>query len=90
MTLAQTIGTAIRCRRLSWPGKMTLAMLSQRTGISLSTISNYEHGRATPRLESALRLAHVLGLDLNAIASQVAHAESLNAEPVATYQKAAA
>jgi len=69
---------------------MTLAQLSERTGISLSTISNYEHGRAIPRLESAFRLAYVLGINLNVIAAKIARTDRPAHEQGSEHQEVAA
>lgn len=75
MSIAKRVGTTIRDRRHSWPGgKMTLQELSERTGITVSTLSSYEHGRCVPSLEAIIRLSAVLDINLNRLAAEASSA----------------
>lgn len=52
--------------RLLWARSkagMSQKDLAEKSGISVPQINRYESGKATPRLRSAIRLGHVLGVD---------------------------
>ena len=60
--MLQHVGRVIAARRaaLGW----TLAQLAQRTGFTISPLSSLERGEAWMRLPSVLRIAQVLGLEM--------------------------
>lgn len=52
--------------RLLWARSkagMSQKELAEKSGISVPQINRYESGKAVPRLRSAMRLGHVLGVD---------------------------
>ena len=61
VTDAKTFGEAIRKRRKQLG--YTQAYLSEFTGISVSFLSDLEKGKPTIKLEKAIRIANLLGLD---------------------------
>lgn len=44
---------------------MTIADLSEASGVSVDTITNYTRGAAVPRLDTAFALAEALGCTVN-------------------------
>ena len=60
---AKDFGSAVKERRKAL--KYTQKALSEFTGFSISFISDLENGKATIEFEKALRLANLLGLDLD-------------------------
>jgi transcriptional regulator with XRE-family HTH domain len=56
---------ADKLRELRQAGGMTQAALSDRSGIPLPTIRDYEQGKREPLLSSAWRLARALGVSLD-------------------------
>ena len=72
MTLSQKIGSMIRDRRKNFPGGvMSQKELSEKSGIAETTLSSYERGVRTPSLNSAVKLAKILYLDLNILIRDV-------------------
>ena len=43
---------------------MTTYQLSKITGIKIPTLENWTNERSMPRLDSLVKIAHVLGIDL--------------------------
>ncbi|MDE0779026.1 MAG: helix-turn-helix transcriptional regulator, partial [Nocardioides sp.] len=62
-TTLAAVGPRLRTLRVS--GALTLAGLSEATGISVSTLSRLESGERRPTLELLLRLARVHRLSLD-------------------------
>jgi len=60
---AKDFGRVVRERRKAL--KYTQKALSEFTGYSISFISDLENGKATIEFEKALKLANLLGLDLD-------------------------
>ena len=60
---AKDFGNAVRQRRKAL--NYTQKALSEFTGFSISFISDLENGKATIEFEKALKLANLLGLDLD-------------------------
>lgn len=58
----QTLGTAIRERRKELG--YTQAYISEFTGLSISFISDLEHGKVTAEIGKTLRVIQILGMDL--------------------------
>jgi transcriptional regulator with XRE-family HTH domain len=54
-----------RLQRLREEARMTQLEASQRSGIPISTLRHWEQGIRVPRLDVAVRLARVLGVDMN-------------------------
>ena len=63
ITDAKEFGAAVRARRKELG--YTQAFLSDFCGMSVTFISDLENGKPTIELEKAIRLANLLGLDLN-------------------------
>lgn len=57
------VSNTIRQLRLD-ASEMTQAGLAERVGVTRQTIVAIEHGRYSPSLEVAFRIAHVLGVPL--------------------------
>ena len=58
-TTATALGAAIRERRLAH--ELTLVALAERAGLSQPFLSQVENGRATPSMDSLVRIASALG-----------------------------
>ena len=63
ITSAASFGKAIRNRRKELG--YTQAFLSECSGFSVSFISDLENGKPTAELEKSIRLANLLGMDIN-------------------------
>lgn len=63
ITDAKSFGEAVRKRRKDLG--YTQAFLSEFSGMSVTFISDLENGKRTIELEKAIRLANLLGLDIN-------------------------
>lgn len=63
ITDARSFGEAVRKRRKGLG--YTQAFLSEFSGMSVTFISDLENGKRTIELEKAIRLANLLGLDIN-------------------------
>lgn len=63
ITDAKSFGEAVRKRRKQLG--YTQAFLSEFSGMSVTFISDLENGKQTIELEKAIRLANLLGLDIN-------------------------
>ena len=63
ITDAVSFGRALRMRRKKLG--YTQQFLADFSGFSVTFISDLEHGKATAELEKSIRLANLLGLDLN-------------------------
>jgi y4mF family transcriptional regulator len=59
---SKMLGQAIRDRRKEL--HYTQSYLSEFTGFSVTFISDLERGKPTAEIEKALRLIHVLGMDV--------------------------
>ncbi|KPA87280.1 putative transcription factor, MBF1 like protein [Pseudomonas asplenii] len=60
--------------RLLWARSkagMSQKELAEKSGISVPQINRYESGKASPRLRSAIRLGHVLGVDAYDLAPEL-------------------
>jgi transcriptional regulator with XRE-family HTH domain len=57
---------AMRLKELRKVAGMTQDALARASGVALATIQDYEQGRREPTLESAIKLAHGLGVELSA------------------------
>lgn len=62
ITNSKMLGEAIRERRKEL--RLTQSYLAEFTGLSISFISDLEHGKETAELEKTLRLINILGMDL--------------------------
>lgn len=60
---AKSFGASVRKRRKELG--YTQAFLSDFCGISVTFISDLENGKPTVELEKAIRIANLLGLDVN-------------------------
>lgn len=69
-TISNALGPRIRTLRKT--AKLTLAELSQRSGVALATLSRVETGRMTGTLESHLAIAKALGVPLPDLYREVA------------------
>jgi transcriptional regulator with XRE-family HTH domain len=58
----RALGAAIRDSRR---GRLSLEGLAQRAGVSLGQLSQIENGTANPSVETLIRIAGALGLDLS-------------------------
>ena len=63
ITDAVSFGKALRMRRKKLG--FTQQFVADFSGFSVSFISDLERGKATAELEKSIRLANLLGLDLN-------------------------
>ncbi len=63
ITDAVSFGRALRMRRKKLG--YTQQFLADFSGFSVTFISDLERGKATAELEKSIRLANLLGLDLN-------------------------
>ena len=63
ITDAVSFGRALRMRRKKLG--FTQQFVADFSGFSVSFISDLERGKATAELEKSIRLANLLGLDLN-------------------------
>ena len=63
------IGTVIR--KLRKDARLTLAQLSEKSGVALATLSRVETGKMTGTLESHMQVAKALGLTLPQFYSEV-------------------
>ena len=63
ITDAVSFGRALRMRRKKLG--YTQQFLADFSGLSVTFISDLERGKATAELEKSIRLANLLGLDLN-------------------------
>ena len=63
ITDAVSFGRALRMRRKKLG--FTQQFLADFSGFSVTFISDLERGKATAELEKSIRLANLLGLDLN-------------------------
>ena len=63
ITDAVSFGRALRMRRKKLG--YTQKFLADFSGFSVTFISDLERGKATAELEKSIRLANLLGLDLN-------------------------
>ena len=63
ITDAASFGRALRMRRKKLG--YTQQFLADFSGFSVSFISDLERGKVTAELEKSIRLANLLGLDLN-------------------------
>jgi transcriptional regulator with XRE-family HTH domain len=57
-----------RFKDLREQARMTQVEAAERSGVPLSTLRHWEQGHTLPRLDLAVRLARVLGVDLNTLA----------------------
>ena len=62
VTDSKSLGQAIKNRRKEL--NYTQAYLSEFTGLSMSFISNVEHGKPTAEIEKILMLVNILGMDI--------------------------
>ena len=62
ITDSKSLGQAIKARRKEL--HYTQAALSEFTGLSVTFISDLEHGKPTAEIEKTIRLIHILGMDL--------------------------
>ena len=62
ITDSKSFGNAVRERRKSMG--YTQKYISEFTGISVSFLSDLENGKKTIELDKALRIANLLGLDV--------------------------
>jgi transcriptional regulator with XRE-family HTH domain len=56
-----------RFKRLREQARMSQRELSERSGIPLRTLCNWEQGQRVPRLDHAVQLARTLGVDMNTL-----------------------
>ncbi|SDV46843.1 cupin domain-containing protein [Chitinasiproducens palmae] len=73
-----------RLRSVRRARRLTLAAVSERSGIALSTISKAERGDITLTYDKLAALAHALELDLSALFIRRAEATTLPIEPTFT------
>lgn len=59
-----TIALGLRLRRRREELGLTLAQLSDRASIAVTTIHVIEHGRSAPRIDTLLRLSAALDMPL--------------------------
>jgi transcriptional regulator with XRE-family HTH domain len=57
-----------RFKQLREEARLTQKEASERSGIPLSTLRNWEQGTNLPRIDQAIKLAHALEVDLNTLA----------------------
>lgn len=68
--LRQQIGQAIRlARKRHKAGRLTQEALAEHAGISMETVSNIERGVTLPTVDVLFRIARVVPLDLESLAS---------------------
>ena len=59
---SKTLGQAIKIRRKEL--KYTQVFLSEFSGLSVTFISDVEHGKPTAEIEKTLKLIQLLGMDM--------------------------
>lgn len=68
MSTTPTLGDRIRARRVGLG--LTLAVVSERSGLSLQYVSNLERGRGNPTLDALTALANALDLTLGDLVAE--------------------
>ncbi|MCD8220712.1 MAG: helix-turn-helix domain-containing protein [Clostridiales bacterium] len=59
---SEELGKTIRKRRKKL--HYTQAYLSEFTGLSITFLSDLEHGKPTAQIEKVIKVIHILGMDL--------------------------
>jgi transcriptional regulator with XRE-family HTH domain len=54
-----------RFQRLRQEAKLTQEEASERSGVPINTLRNWEQGKRLPRLDHAVRLARALGVSMD-------------------------
>jgi transcriptional regulator with XRE-family HTH domain len=56
-----------RFKRLREAARLTQEEASERSGVPVSTLRNWEQGQRLPRIDLAMKLARTLGVDMNVL-----------------------
>jgi transcriptional regulator with XRE-family HTH domain len=74
------IGDKIRALRQE--KKMSLSQLSEQSGVALATLSRIEHKKMVGTLESHLKIAKALGINISLLYSEAAAEPKKSAQPI--------